>query len=56
MIRNNYLSIKTFENAKIVDIKLDTLEQLKFSTKLSKTIRQAENVRSDSPLYNEKIK
>ena len=53
MIRN-YLSIKTFENAKIVDIKLDNSELIKFSTKLSKTIRQAENVRSDSPLYRKK--
>ena len=43
---------KTFENSNIVDIKSIIAEHLKTSHKLSKTIRQAEKVGFNSPLYS----
>ena len=50
-IRNNYLSTKTFENPNNVDIKSIITEHLKTSHKLSKTIKQAEKVGSNSSSY-----
>ena len=43
---------KTFENPNIVDIKSIIIEHPKTSHKLSKTIRQAEKVGSNSSLYS----
>ena len=49
---------KTFENSNIADVKSVITEHPKTSHKLSKTIRQAEKVGSNSPLYSdtEKVK
>ena len=44
---------KTFENSNIVDIKLIITEHPKTSHKLSKTIRRAEKVGSNSFLYTD---
>ena len=44
---------KTFENPNIVDIKSVITEHPKTSHKLSKTIRQAEKVGSNSSLYSD---
>ena len=52
-IRNNYLSTKKFWKPNIVDIKSSITEHSKTSHKLSKTIRQAEKVSSDSFLYSD---
>ena len=52
-IKNNYLSTKTFENSNIVDIKSIITEHPETSHKLTKTIRQAEKVGSNSFLYSD---
>ena len=44
---------KSFENPNIVDIKSVITEHPKTSQKLSKTIRQAKKVGSNSSLYND---
>ena len=44
---------KTFENSNIADVKLVITEHPKTSHKLSKTIRQAEKIGSNSPLYSD---
>ena len=44
---------KTFENPNIVDIKSVITEHSRTSHKLSKTIRQAEKVGSNSALYSD---
>ena len=44
---------KTFENPKVVDIKSVITEYPKTLHKLSKTIRQAEKVISNSSLYSD---
>ena len=48
-MKNNYSGTK---NTNIVDIKSVIIEHPKTSHKLSKTIKQAEKVRSNSSLYN----
>ena len=45
--------VKTFENPKIVDVKSVITVHPKASHKLSKTIRQAEKVGSNSSLYSD---
>ena len=44
---------KNFENPNIVDIKSVITESLKTLHKLSKTIRQAEKIGSNSSLYSD---
>ena len=44
---------KTFENPNVVDVKSVITENPKTSHKLSKTIRQANKVGSNSPLYSD---
>ena len=44
---------RTFQNPDIVDIKSIITEHPKTSHKLSKTIRQAENIGSNSSLYKD---
>ena len=52
-IGNNYFKPKTFENPNIVDIKSIVTEHPKTSHTLSKTIRQADKVGSNSSLYSD---
>ena len=51
--KNNYWSIKTFQNPNITDIKSDIIEHPKASNKLFKIIGKVEKVDSNNSLYSD---